>query len=125
MMTPRRKRDVIKVLDTTAQQQALAQGLQCQNCKERHYFVSREGDLNNAFCTHCGHLTPLRQMKHGRGLTAPAAQQQTAIVQQFSQDGQPKKRRPKGIADQKQDQLAQELINKGFMIIDSQTITRS
>jgi hypothetical protein len=124
-MTTRRKRDVIKVLDTTAQQQALARGLQCQNCKERHYFVSREGDLNNAFCTKCGHLTPLRQIKHGRGLSAPPVQQQTAVVQQFSQDGQPKKRRPRGIADQKQDQLAQELINKGFMIIDSQTITRS
>lgn len=114
----KRKRDSIKVLDTTSDAKQLAKGLQCSNCKERHYFVIKEGDTNNAFCCNCGHLTPLRQVKHGRGLAAPSIQQPPAIVQSKTL---PPSRKPLGI-NRKVNELEQSLIQKGYTMIDSQTI---
>lgn len=118
----KRKRDTIKVLDTTADAKQLAKGLQCSNCKERHYFVVTEMDANNAFCTHCGHTTPLRQVKHGRGLTAPSIQQPPAIVQ--SQKTLPSDRKPRSI-NRKTHELEQSLIQRGYTVIDSQVIEPS
>jgi hypothetical protein len=55
----------------------------CHSCKQRHYLIERKTDNKNLFCTHCGALTPIRSVKHGRGLAAPPIQlgQQTAITQ--------------------------------------------
>lgn len=116
-----RRSDYLKVVDPNLSDSSqLAKGLQCQNCKERHYFVIKEIDTNNAFCTNCGHTTPLRQIKHGRGLTAPSIQQESAVVQ--SKNPIIAHRRPRGINDNKRTQLEQDLISKGYEIIDSQTI---
>ena len=118
----KRKRDVIKVLDVAASTQDLARsGLQCHNCKERHYFVPRAGDNLNLFCTNCGSLTPIRTIKRSRGLSAPVVQQQTVIVQN-SANKTIAKRKPKGVNDGKKSELEQSLIEKGFTVIDSQTI---
>ena len=119
-----RRSDHIKVIESNfGDTQQLAKGLQCQNCKERHYFTITALDTNNAFCTNCGHTTPLRQIKHGRGLTAPSIQQDTAIVQ--NKNPNVAHRRPKGINNNKRSELEQDLINKGFQVIDSQTIEPS
>lgn len=114
----KRKRDSIKVLDTTSDARQLAKGLQCSNCKERHYFVIKQGDANNAFCTNCGHVTPLRQMKHSRGLTTPSIQQLSPALVQSKKDP---RRKPQGI-NRKVNELEQSLIQKGYTMIDSQTI---
>ena len=119
----KRKRDSIKVLETGNQDIGRAIGLQCINCKERHYFVSRPVDANALFCTNCGHTTPLRTAKRSRGLSAPLTQQQTVILQN---DAQKKRiRKPRGINDGRTNQLAQDLVNKGFTVIDSQVTTPS
>lgn len=119
-----RKSDHIKVLEYNLNDaKQLAKGLQCQNCKERHYFTITPLDTNRAFCTNCGHSTPLRQIKHGRGLTAPSIQQDTAIVQ--NKNPNVAHRKPRGIHDNKRSELEQDLISKGFEVIDSQTIEPS
>ena len=96
----------------------------CSNCKQRHYLVEKKTDNKNLFCTHCGALTPIRSVKHGRGLAAPAIQnQQTAIAQPTKNIGIGKNRIPAGIHSNKQkNPLEDMLIKKGFQIIDSQYI---
>lgn len=119
MMKITRKRDNIKVLDTTSNARQLAKGLQCSNCKERYYFIIKQGDANNAFCTNCGHVTPLRQMKHSRGLTAPSIQQLSPSIVQSS--NKELTRKPQGI-NRKRNALEQSLLDKGYSVVDSQVI---
>lgn len=114
----KRKRDTIKVLDTTSDAKQLAKGLQCSNCKERHYFVIKQGDANNAFCTNCGHVTPLRQMKQSRGLTIPSIQQLSPALVQSKKDP---RRKLQGI-NRKVSELEKSVTEKGYTIIESQTI---
>ena len=96
----------------------------CQNCKSRHELITLKTDTNNLRCLHCGALTPIRSVKHGRGLTAPAIQnQQTAIAQPTKNIGIGKNRIPTGIHSNKQkNPLEEQLIKKGFQIIDTQYI---
>src|SRR6266487_6793816 len=78
-----RKSDCIKeVLESDSTAFSLrGSGFQCVNCKERYYLIDKKGDNNNnLFCINCGHLTPIRTIKHSRGIAAPSIQQQTAIL---------------------------------------------
>jgi transcription elongation factor Elf1 len=123
MSTPlsrKRKRDSIKVLDTSpSTSQELARNYQCINCKERNYLTFK-ADTIHLFCTNCGHLTPTRTAKHSRGLAAPVGQQQTFIVQSKNVE-KGTDRRPYGI-NRKKNPLEESLIQKGYTVIDSQTI---
>ena len=94
----------------------------CQNCKSRHDLVALRTDNKNLRCNHCGALTPIRSIKHGRGLAAPAIQlQETGIAQPKTAMG--KSRLPEGIHSNKQkNPFEEQLISKGFQIIDSQYI---
>jgi hypothetical protein len=105
--------------------------VRCRNCKEWQYLVEQQTDRNNLFCTHCGSLTPLRTIKHSRGLAAPAIQQSTrnlssSILQSKSEvtTGGARSRRPHGIHDKPRASAAQHIINtltkQGFEIVDSQ-----
>jgi hypothetical protein len=116
-----RKSDHIKILESDSATLSRNSGYQCINCKERHYMVAKKGDNSNLFCTNCGHLTPLRTIKHGRGLAAPFIQQPTAIIQSESKI-RGRDRKPRGVNSDKKDPLVESLISKGFQIIDSQTI---
>lgn len=122
-----RRLDHIKVLESDST--ALGgrnNAYQCINCKERYQLIPKPGDTaNNLFCLNCGHSTPIRTIKHSRSLIAPSIQQQTALVQsQDAINSSGKHRRPKGI-NRKPKTLEQDLISKGFQVIDSQTIEPS
>jgi hypothetical protein len=122
MTIMKRKRDSIKVIEVDGKGLADSLGLRCQNCSQRHYFVQRPTEANALFCTHCGHITPTRKAKHGRGLVAPVVQQQTAIIQNDSH--KVTRRKPRGITDQKNNALEQSLVAKGYTVIDSQTLAQ-
>lgn len=116
----KRKRDSIKVIDSSSSGiAALDKGIRCMHCNERYYMQEKKGDIHNLFCTECGGLTPLRTIKHARGLSAPSIQQHTAMVQ--SRDTSGTNRRPKPI-NRKKNALEHDLINKGYTVIDSDYI---
>ena len=81
----RRKSDRIKIKvlesDSATFRQGSNNNLQSVNCKERHFLIEKKGDNNNLFCPNSGHRTPIRTIKHSRGLATPSIQPQTAIVQ--------------------------------------------
>lgn len=123
-----RKSDHIKVLESDSASLSKSSGLQCIHCKERQYMIQKQGDINNAFCTNCGNLTPLRTIKHSRGLAAPSMQEPTTIVQP-TEKGQIKKgsqRIPKSIntkTNNKEEYSAEKyLTDRGYTIIDSQYV---
>ena len=114
----KRKRDSIKVIDSSsAGIAALDRGIRCMHCNERYYLTEKKGDIHNLFCTECGGLTPLRTIKHARGLSAPMIQQQSMAVQ--SRDNN--KRMPKRI-NSKKNPLEDDLIRKGYTVINSDYI---
>lgn len=103
--------------------------IRCRNCKEWQYLVELNTDRNNLVCSHCGSLTPLRTIKHSRGLAVPAIQQSTrnlssSILQSKSEatGGGAQRRRPHGIHSNKPNvPTLNALVNKqGFEIIDVQ-----
>ena len=118
----RKKRRLnIKILEENTSE--LNPDIRCVNCKEWQYMIHRQGDNNNLFCGKCGSLTPLRVLKHGRGLAAPAIQQPTSANGIIQPKGieLARHRRPTGI-HKPYDPLVESLIRKGFQIIDSQYI---
>jgi hypothetical protein len=98
---------------------ATDRGKRCSNCKQVHYLIDNK-DNKNLFCTHCGALTPIRSIKHLRGLAVPTIQQpnSTGILQPKNAAAD---RRPAGIK-RPTNPLELEIINQGFQIIDSQYI---
>jgi hypothetical protein len=114
----KRKRDTIKVIDNAAASVAIQKGLSCQNCKQSHYLIPKPGDINNAFCTHCGHSTPLRQTKFGRSLAMPVTQQTTAVIQSEKQKG----RSPKSIRNRTKLDIEQDLEDRGYTVISAETL---
>jgi hypothetical protein len=72
----------------------------------------------------CGALTPLRTVKHGRGLAEPAIQnlEQTALIQSDKPNVKGRDRRPRGIHTNKKNELEESLISKGFQVIDIQEV---
>lgn len=110
MINNKRKQDTIKVLEQSLT--GVDKSLRCEHCKERTFLQPKKGDNNNLFCLNCGNLTPVRTIRHARGLTAPTIQQPTAIVQ-----SQATKRKPRGINRDKSE-LEQALLNRGYQIID-------
>lgn len=120
-----RKSDHIKILESDSYSLSKNHGYQCSNCKERYQLIQKKGDNNNLFCTNCGALTPLRTVKHSRGLAAPAIQmleRTAAVIQSDKPNVRGKDRRPKGINSDKKNELEESLISKGFQVKDSQTI---
>src|SRR5262245_40129931 len=100
--------------------------IRCSNCKEHSYFVELEADTNNIFCTHCGHLTPKRQVRRTRGIVPPGIQQSTSLVQASEKERmRPTNRRPKSMVNDKPtDPTIQALGQRGgITIIDTQTNT--
>lgn len=88
----------------------------CGNCKQRHYLIERKTDRNNLFCTNCGALTPIRSVRHERGLAAPAIQiAQAAMVQSKASFV----RKPRGLTE-KHNPLADALEAKGMQVVDSE-----
>src|SRR5580765_2608010 len=116
----KRKRDTIKVLDSAAANVAIQKGLSCQNCKQSYYLVPKPGDINNAFCTNCGHSTPLRQTKFGRSLAMPVTQQNTAIIQSEKH----KERSPKSIRNRTKLDIEQDLEDRGYTVINAETLNQ-
>jgi hypothetical protein len=118
-----RRTSNFKVLEEGLLDQPL-QNIICHNCKQRHHLIERNIDTNNLFCTHCGALTPIRSVKHSRGLAAPAIQSgRTAIAQPKRNVAMGRNRLPSGIHNNKQrNPIEQMLIDKGFEIVDSQSI---
>lgn len=111
----------LKVLEEGLLDQPL-QNIVCHNCKQRHNLIETKTDTNNLFCTHCGALTPIRSVKHSRGLAAPAIQQgRTAIAQPRKNVATGRNRLPHGIHTNRQrNPIEQMLADKGFEIMDSQ-----
>lgn len=117
-----RRLDHIKVLESDSNILSKNTG-QCIHCHERHYLIQKIEDLNNMFCTNCGNVTPLRTIKHSRGLSAPSIQQET-IVASAKSSMRAKNRMPRGI-DRKPNELAKSLLEKGFQVIRSDTLDHS
>lgn len=117
----KRKRDSIKVIDSSSGGiAALDKGIRCMHCNERYYLTENKGDIHNLFCTECGGLTPLRTIKHARGLSAPSIQQQTAMVQSRNNISGID-RKPKRI-NSKKNPLEDDLIKQGYTVINSDYI---
>lgn len=122
MIKLERRSDHIKIVESDSTRLSRSSGHQCSNCKERYQLIILPTDLNNLFCSNCGHTTPVRTVKHGRGLAAPSIQQPTAIIQSKNPTSA-KDRKPQGInRGKKKDPIEQQLINQGFQVIDVQTI---
>lgn len=118
MTTIKRKIDKIKILESDSPSlAALDKGVRCMHCTERYYLVEKKGDVNNLFCTYCGGLTPLRTIRHSRGLTAPSIQQTTAIIQ-AKPENTGFHRQPKPI-NKKKNPLEEQLINQGLTVLSS------
>lgn len=115
----KRKRDSIRIVESSDSPgiAALDRGIRCMHCNERYYLIEKKGDIHNLFCTECGGLTPLRTIKHARGLSAPMIQQQSTAVQ--SRDDN--KRRPTPI-NRKKNPLEEQLIKQGYTVINSDYI---
>ena len=112
----------IKVLEEGLFEQPL-HNTTCQSCKERHYLIERKTDNKNLFCTKCGALTPIRSLKHTRGLAAPAIQQDATAIAQPANVKMGRNRIPEGIHSNKQkNPLEEQLLSKGFQIVDTQYI---
>ena len=93
----------------------------CQSCKQRHYLVERKTDNKNLFCTHCGALTPIRSLRHTRGLAAPQIQQDVTAIAQPKGVEMGRNRIPEGIHSNKQhNPVEEQLLKKGFQIMDTQ-----
>ena len=117
-----RKSDHIKVLESDSVTLTGNRNLQCQNCKERYQLTAIKGDNNSLLCTNCGHKTPIRTIKHSRGLASPTIQQLTVIVQSSQIKERGKDRKPKGIGNRKKSELEESLLQRGYTIIDSQYV---
>ena len=93
----------------------------CQNCKSRHELVELKTDNKNLRCSHCGALTPIRSLRHTRGLAAPAIQQDVTAIAQPKGVEMGRNRIPEGIHSNKQkNPFEEQLLRKGFQIMDSQ-----
>ena len=129
-MTLSRKSDRIKAIRSSSDFESKSISphgidLSCINCSERYYFIELESDNNNVFCTYCGHLTPIRQLKRLRGIQAPDIQQGTSsIIQASSDKAKAGKRRPISMINKPIDPAIESLAQSGnISIIDSQTNT--
>jgi hypothetical protein len=112
-----------KVLEEGLLEQPL-HNIVCHNCKSRHELVELKTDNKNLRCGHCGALTPIRSLRHTRGLAAPQIQQAdlTAIAQPENVP-MGRNRIPRGIHSNKQkNPFEEQLLNKGFQIIDTQYV---
>lgn len=88
----------------------------CHNCKQRHQLIERKTDRKNLFCTNCGSLTPIRSVRHERGLAAPAIQlEQAAMVQSRDKF----MRKPRGLTE-KHNPLRDALEAKGMQVSESE-----
>ena len=115
-----RKRDTIKIVESDSLAIAEGLGLRCVNFKCRHDFVRRAQDPSTGiFCAHCGHLTPVRQVKFDRGLMAPPTQQETVIAQNERKGRKPRRINDDGRHD---NELVKYLESKSLTVIDSQVI---
>ena len=109
----------------------LSQGIdfKCTNCKERNYFIELPNDNKHAFCKNCGHLTPLRTLRHLRGIAIPNIQQDSIAVLQASDRDKKRgaNRKPSSMRDNIIIDPAIEMIatKSGIQIIDSQTNSSS
>ena len=109
----------------------LSQGIdfKCANCKERNYFIELPNDNKHAFCKNCGHLTPLRTLRHLRGIAIPNIQQDSIAVLQASDRDKKRgaNRKPSSMRDNIIIDPAIEMIatKSGIQIIDSQTNSSS
>lgn len=110
----KRKQDSFIVIESTMT--GVDQTLRCDHCQERSFLKSVKGDNNNLFCTNCGNRTPVRTIKHSRGLAAPSIQQPTAVVQ--STLGKHRTRKPQGVNRDKSE-LEESLLSRGYEIISS------
>src|SRR5919108_3025925 len=131
-----RKSDRIKVLRSNSQDKStetttpaiIPQDIdfRCINCKERYYFVRLANDDKHLFCTNCGHKTPLRILKHLRGIAGPSIQRQqsSSIIVQPSTNKM-KDRKPTSMLNNKIADPAIEMLKgrSGITIIDIQTKT--
>lgn len=119
-----RKSDHIKVLESDSYTLSRNHGYRCLTCKEQYQLIPNPGDKNNLKCLNCGALTPLRTVKHSRGLAAPSIQmlERTAVIQSDKPNVRGKDRRPKGVNTDKRNPLEEPLISKGFQVTDIQTI---
>jgi hypothetical protein len=125
MIKLERKSDRIKILESDSLTLSKRNhGYRCLNCKEQYQLIANPGDKNNLKCLNCGALTPLRSVKHSRGLAEPAIQtlEQTALVQSDKPNVKGRDRRPKGIHTNKNNELEQSLISKGFQVTDIQVV---
>ena len=95
----------------------------CLDCKSRHTLVELKTDNKNLRCTHCGALTPIRSLKHSRGLAAPAIQSLSTGIAQPKNAALGRNRIPSGIHSNKQkNPLEEQLLKKGFQIMDTQYV---
>ena len=111
-----------KVLEEGLLEQPL-RNIVCHNCKSRHELVELKTDNKNLRCGHCGALTPIRSLRHTRGLAAPQIQQDVTAIAQPKNVQTGRNRIPAGIHTNKQkNPLEEQLLKKGFQIIDTQYI---
>jgi hypothetical protein len=111
-----------KVLEEGLLEQPLHNTL-CQSCKQRHYLVELKTDNKNLKCTFCGALTPIRSLRHTRGLAAPQIQQDVTAIAQPENVPMGRNRIPQGIHTNKQkNPFEEQLLSKGFQIIDTQYV---
>ena len=118
----RKKRLNVNILETG--EPTTHSDIRCRNCKEWSFLVQQQTDRKNLFCTRCGALTPIRSLKHSRGLAVPSIQQSAAETGQLLQprDVKPGSRTPRGIHTTPPNPIVNALMSKGFQIIDSQYI---
>lgn len=100
--------------------------IRCRNCHEWQFMVEQQTDRKNLFCSKCGALTPIRTVKHSRGLAVPAIQQHPQesgqLLQPRDVSGAGHGRTPHGIHTTPPNPVVNALMSKGFQIIDSQYV---